>query len=175
MFSQQPHVLHHSWFDQGEGNRQSLEHFGSSMETCVKPLTEVQDSLQNVALPFKTTEILPFQCRNAMIALVDLNKRIDRLCELFSEIASLPLVMIALRYRFLDELYFIEEQAANLIELIDSYYDTCMAPNQRARQQKSAINELFTTVLQHIADIPTRTCFLFDEAKFQEMRIVSSS
>ncbi len=175
MFSRRPYVLCHSWFSENDDKRQSLEYFSSSMEVYVKALTEMQDTLQLVAMPFRKREVLPFQCRKAMMALVDLTKRIDELCDLFSEIALLPLAMIALRYRFLDELYYIEEQACKLSNLIDSYYERGITSTQQRRQQENAISELFTTLLQHIIDIPSKIGFMFDEAKFQEIRIASSS
>ena len=169
MTSSKSNVHYHSWFEQDEESRQTLADFNQSLLPCISPLSEICTSLYEAYQPFQQAEdILPFQCRRVIRALTVLCTHLDMCTCLLKDTSSLPLVLLALRYRLLDEFYRIEEQAYKLMSLINKYNQINRTSVSGTSQQYQAIDRLFTTLLQDVSNIPQKASFLVDEAKFQE-------
>ncbi len=173
MASSRSNVQYHSWFEQDEGNRRTLSDFHQSLLPCISPLSEICTLLQEAYKPFRQAEnILPFQCRRAIRTLTILCTHLEVCTCFLKDTSSLPLVLLALRYRLLDEFHYIEEQAQKLISLIKEYNQINRNSIVGVSQKNRAIDRLFTTLLQDISNIPQKASFLMDEAIFQEKGLI---
>lgn len=161
------------WTERREKDRLSLKQFDDLIQSQLTHLAETQISLHfsYAVFKIKDDDILPVQCKKAINSLDDLNKNVQEFCDLFSETMNLPVVYTALRYRLLAVLYFVEEQACELIDLIDSYREVCMTSSPYAKQQRREINDAFERLLQHVDDISQRSKDLSNEALFQEQQL----
>lgn len=165
-------ILPSPWANQRDGTRLSLAQFSELIQYYLTHITEAQDSMHFVSTPFKEKGgIRPVQCRRAVYALDKMNEQMQEFCELLNETSYLPVVFIALRYRLLVPLQLIEEEACELIDLINSYRAICMTSSHHALQQRREIIDAFETLLEHITDILQKADFLGDESKFQEQKL----
>jgi len=165
---------HLSWFERDDDDRQTLEYFGKQVDRKLKPLIEVQPSLQAACVHFcQSGPTLPVQCRKVISTLMELDDFIKSLCTLFQDTDSLPIVVVALRYELLDELYYLEEQICKLIDLVDTYYEVCLAASRQVIRQRQVVGASLHALSLAIADIPQKVNFLMHEAKFRERGLAS--
>ncbi len=159
------------WFAGSNVERQTLEKFQVLLYGCILPIEEVYSTLEKASLPFNTKDILPFHCRKAIKILSQLNMQLTPCCQLLRETATLPLVVLALRYQLLDELHYIMEQSDNLVSFLDSYLSMYMKSSYNLTELERAIQELFEKLLYLVSHVPMQTTFLLNEARFQEKRL----
>ncbi len=174
MISSRWEKYRHSWFEEDEGNRYKLEHFHEILEPYITPLLENNILLHKTGNDFQNAEVLlPYHCRNAIKALRTLHTQLESFASLLKDPSSLPLVLLALRYRLLDECYYLEEQTCKLISLLSNYNEIVAESSLCSIQQRKQINTIFLTLSQHLNDLPTKTSFLLDEARFHERKLYS--
>jgi hypothetical protein len=162
-----------SWFGLSDEERLSLKEFNDSIHPYVMAIANMQSVLLEARVPFETGDALPFHCRQAISMLIELNKQMGQCCHLLRETSTLPVIMMALRYRLLEELHYLEELTDKLIDCISGFCSSCMTSSQSTIRQGQAIDKLFETLLRHIIDLPQKARFLVHEAHFQEERLTS--
>jgi hypothetical protein len=160
---------------QENGNRLSLNQFNELTQSYLTLITEAEHSLQRIITPFKEKgDIRPIQCRKASDSLRETIEYVQEFCEALNKTSSLPVILIALRYRILTTLHLTEEQASKLIDLIDSFLVICMKHSSHTLQLRKEIYTSFETLLQHMTDISQKTRLLNDEARFQEKILIAN-
>jgi len=168
-------ILTDTWPGLRDSSRLSLKQLDELIQSHLTRIAKARHSLQISCALFKRKEddILPSQCKKAIVHLEDLNKCVGDFCELFNDPARLPAVYIALRYRLMSLLYLIEEWVCELTDLIESFREVCMTSSRDVAQQRRAISDAFETLLQQIDDIFQRAEFLSHEARFQEQQLTA--
>lgn len=145
------------------------------LEEFLAPITETQDSLNEVRAPFNETGyIRPIECRWAIDQLEELNRHIERFCAFLNETERLPVVYTALRYRPLVTLHRMQEQISMLTYSLEDHLIAGATPSQNILRQRRKIQEGFESLLQYISDLPQQIQFLDHEARFQEKRLIAA-
>ncbi len=145
----------------------SLAQLGKLTQGYAAQISAAEHSLRIVSAPFKEKgTILPIQCRKAISTINETNERVQEFCELLNNTSSQPAVFTALRYKLLYVLHLVEDQGSELVGLIDSFCDTCMAPSQYLERRE--IYESFKTLFQHVSVVAEQTASLDEAAQRQE-------
>lgn len=145
----------------------SLDQLSELTQEYATRISAAEYSLRVVSAPFQEKgTILPTQCHKAISAINETNERVREFCELLNDTSSQPLVFTALRYRLLNVLYLIEDQAYELVELVDNFCATCMASVQYI--QRREISDSFQILFQRVSVVAQQTASLDEEAHRQE-------
>jgi hypothetical protein len=128
-------------------------------QTLFLSLLEAKHSVQMVSKPFEASgDIRPIHCRKALNALEKLDKLIKTNCQLLPETGYAASDLISKstfpsNYQLLNTMYHTQEQAIQLINLIDDHRLACLTPSQRLGQKRRVIQEQLSTLWDYLASL----------------------
>lgn len=135
----------------------------------IDTIEQVHQELKETYAPFESDKgVLPFQCRRAMKQLANVKGELRNCYTFLKEAEAPPLVILALRYQFLDKLSYLSEQ----VDKVTSYmYE--MNAGKYSTSFKTHIGELFADLFPLLEAIPQQASHMFEEAYFQEQRLAN--
>lgn len=160
------------WFSVENHERQSLEALHSSLDDQLPAFQKALDILQESLISFQKEDIHPYHCRKALQDLRAFRASINSICQLLKDNATLPVMMLALRYQLLDQLHYLEERIDQSADLVYTFISSCIHPSSQTAFQLQKIRDLFQELVDLGTDIPSQPRFLIDEAHFQEKRLL---
>jgi hypothetical protein len=155
----------------------SLSMFRSQAQQHLNTILAVRDSLLDAYLLFGGGgDIWKDQCENSIMLVRAMEEVVHEFCRLVDSNASLPEILIPLRYPLVVTLHHINKQLSDLMHQVIQFSATCRIPSTQTARQRQTIEGGLKELLQSCDELDQRVNALFrlaDQIRFPTQKLAN--